>query len=173
MWHSIQTPQHRRSAPRERLPGYSVVSCDFSRSVIIVAAIWKLAVKVVVSLVLSNTLDLTDIAEFQSVFGMVFTVIIALEFKRSLLVVAHRQESIVQVRTVILIALLAIVRKLMILDLASTESSQLFALAAAILALGAVHWLVRDQDRSIEHDNPAKLRKLPRKRSGSDETRRE
>src|SRR4029078_8935042 len=82
----------------------------------------------------------------------IFTVIIALEFKRSLLVVAQRQESIVQVRTVILIALLAIIRKVIILDLASPEALQLFALAAAILALGAVYWLVRDQDRSIEHD---------------------
>ena len=90
------------------------------------------------------------------IFGAIFTVIIALEFKRSLLVVAQRQESIVQVRTVILIALLAIVRKVIILDLASTEALQLFALAAAILALGAVYWLVRDQDRSIEHDRPCK-----------------
>ena len=40
-----------------------------------------------------------------------------------------------QVRTVVLLALLAIVRKVMILDLASTEALQLFALAAAILAL--------------------------------------
>jgi hypothetical protein len=32
-------------------------------------------------------------------------------------------------------------------DLKATEGAQLFALAAAILALGAVHWLVRDQDR--------------------------
>ena len=78
-----------------------------------------------------------------------------------------------QVRTVILIALLAIVRKVMILDLASTEALQLFALAAAILALGAVYWLVRDQDRSIQRDEPAELRKLQRKRSGSDEPRRE
>jgi Phosphate-starvation-inducible E family len=61
-------------------------------SVIIVAAMWKLAVKVVVSLVLSNTLDLTDLAEFQSVFGMVFTVIIALEFKRTLVLVTERTE---------------------------------------------------------------------------------
>jgi uncharacterized membrane protein (DUF373 family) len=53
----------------------------------------------------------------------------------------------VQVRTVILLALLAIVRKLIILDLATTDSMQLFALAAAILALGVVYWLVRDQDR--------------------------
>jgi uncharacterized membrane protein (DUF373 family) len=66
-------------------------------------------------------------------FGAIFTVIIALEFKRSLLVVARRQESIVPVRTVILIALLAIVRKMIILDLASTEALQLFALAATIL----------------------------------------
>jgi uncharacterized membrane protein (DUF373 family) len=48
---------------------------------------------------------------------------------------------------VILIALLAIVRKLLILDLAVTDAPQLFGLAAAILALGGVHWLVRDQDR--------------------------
>ena len=73
-------------------------------SVIIVAAIWRLAVKVVVSLVLSNTLDLTDLAEFQSVFGMVFTVIIALEFKRTLVLVTERTESVVQVRAVILSA---------------------------------------------------------------------
>jgi len=73
--------------------------------------------------------------------------------------VAQRQESIVQVRTVILIALLAIVRKVIILDLASTEALQLFALAAAILALGAVYWLIRDQDRSIEHDRSAQHRK--------------
>ena len=52
-----------------------------------------------------------------------------------------------QVRAVILIAMLAIVRKLIILDIDTTAASQLLALAAAILSLGAVYWLVRDQDR--------------------------
>jgi len=84
------------------------------------------------------------------VFGMIFTVIIALEFKRSLLVVAERRKSIVQVRTVILLAMIAIVRKLIILDVAHTDALQLFALAAAILALGGVYWLVREQDRREE-----------------------
>ena len=116
-------------------------------SVIIVSAIWKLAIKVLYSLVLSDTFDLTDLAAFQSVFGMVFTVIIALEFKRSLFVIAERERGIVQVRTVVLIALLAIVRKLMIIDLTAIDAQHLFALAAAILALGGVYWLVRDQDR--------------------------
>src|SRR6185295_6874586 len=62
-------------------------------------------------------------------------------------VVAERQHSVVQVRTVILIAMLAIVRKLLILDV-GRGAEELFALAAAIIALGAVYWLVRDQDRS-------------------------
>jgi|SRR6202045_1929695 uncharacterized membrane protein (DUF373 family) len=115
-------------------------------SLIIVSAIWKLALKVVFSLILSDSFDLTDLAAFQSVFGMIFTVIIALEFKRTLLVVNDRTKSVVQVRAVILIALLAIVRKLIILDISPGDAPQLLALAAATLALGGVYWLVRDQD---------------------------
>jgi uncharacterized membrane protein (DUF373 family) len=116
-------------------------------SVIIVSAIWKLAIKILYSLVLSDTFDLTDLAAFQSVFGMVFTVIIALEFKRTLVLVSERTESVVQVRAVILIALLAIVRKLIILDISPGDAPQLLALAVATLSLGGVYWLVRDQDR--------------------------
>jgi uncharacterized membrane protein (DUF373 family) len=116
-------------------------------SVIIVSAIWKLAIKILYSLVLSDTFDLTDLAAFQSVFGMVFTVIIALEFKRTLVLVTERTESVVQVRAVVLIALLAIVRKLIILDISPGDAPQLLALAVATLSLGGVYWLVRDQDR--------------------------
>lgn len=121
-------------------------------AIVVVFAVWNLGLKIFHAVLAPQGFDPTDYSVFQAIFGAIFTVIIALEFKRSLLVVAQRQESIVQVRTVILIALLAIVRKLIILDLASTEALQLFALAAAILALGAVYWLVRDQDRNIEHD---------------------
>ena len=115
-------------------------------AVVIALAIWNLALKILFS-VFSSSFDPTDYTVFQSVFGMIFTVIIALEFKRSLLVVAERRDSVVQVRAVVLIALLAVVRKLIILDLKSTEALQLLALAAAILALGGVYWLIRDQDR--------------------------
>jgi uncharacterized membrane protein (DUF373 family) len=116
-------------------------------SIVVALAVWNLTLKILLSIVASRGFDPFDYAVFQALFGMIFTVIIALEFKRSLLVVAERRQSIVQVRTVILLALLAIVRKLIILDLATTEAMQLFALAAAILALGVVYWLVRDQDR--------------------------
>jgi len=128
-------------------------------AIVIVFAVWNLGPKIFHAVLSPQNFDPTDYSVFQAIFGAIFTVIIALEFKRSLLVVAQRQESIVQVRTVILIALLAIIRKVIILDLASTEALQLFALAAAILALGAVYWLVRDQDRSNEHDQSAQHRK--------------
>jgi uncharacterized membrane protein (DUF373 family) len=116
-------------------------------AVVIAIAVWNLTLKVLFGLVLADGFDPTDPVVFQTVFGMIFTVIIALEFKRSLLVAAERRKSIVQVRTVILLAMIAIVRKLIILDIAHTDALQLFALAAAILALGGVYWLVREQDR--------------------------
>jgi uncharacterized membrane protein (DUF373 family) len=109
-------------------------------AVIVALAIWNLALKIVIS-IFDSSFDPTDYRVFQAIFGMIFTVIIALEFKRSLLVLAERRKSIVQVRTVILIALLAVVRKLIILD-PSAEPLFLFALAATTLALGASYWLV-------------------------------
>ena len=116
-------------------------------AVIVALAVWNLVLKVLLSVFSAGGLDPTDYAVFQALFGMIFTVIIALEFKRSLLVVAERRHGIVQVRTVLLIALLAIVRKLIIIDLSAADAGEVLALAAAILALGAVYWLVRDQDR--------------------------
>jgi uncharacterized membrane protein (DUF373 family) len=115
-------------------------------ALIVALAVWNLVLKILAGIIASRDFDPTDNAVFQALFGMIFTVIIALEFKRSLLVVAKRRDSVVQVRTVVLIALLAIVRKLLILDMSVTDALHLFALAAAILALGCVYWLVRDQD---------------------------
>jgi uncharacterized membrane protein (DUF373 family) len=115
-------------------------------AVVVVASLWSLLREVVIRLVL-GAFDTLDYATFQVVFGMIFTVVIALEFKRSLLIVARRTFGVLQVRTIVLIGVLAIVRKLIILDLVEANSAQLAALAGAALALGVVFWLVRDQDR--------------------------
>jgi hypothetical protein len=96
----------------------------------------------------ASTFDPTNVEVFQAVFGMILMMTIALEFKRSLLVVAERSHSVVQVR----------------LDVGR---------AAAILALGAVYWLVRDQDRQEAFDRlprsdarPVRARP-PHQRSGT------
>lgn len=118
---------------------------------VILLALYNVVLKVATEIIPSGRFDLTDHAVFQTVFGMFFTVIIALEFKKSLLVLAERRDSIVQARTVVLIALLAALRKLIILEPATTDAVYLFGLAAVILALGAVFWLVRDQDKREAH----------------------
>ena len=116
-------------------------------TIVVALAVWNLVLKLVAGVVLSSGFDPTDYSVFQALFGTILTVIIALEFNRSLLVVAERRHGVVQVRTVVLIALLAIVRKLMVIDLSAANANQLFALSAAILVLGCVFWLVREQDR--------------------------
>jgi uncharacterized membrane protein (DUF373 family) len=127
--------------------------------IVVVAAVWNLTLKILFGFVFSGNFDPTDYSTFQAVFGMIFTVIIALEFKKSLLVVAERKDSVVQIQTVVVIALLAICRKIIILDLAETDAWHILSLAAAILALGTVYWLIRDRDQaaraSIDGDHTA------------------
>lgn len=113
-------------------------------AVIIVIALWDLA-KEVVLLMMYDLLDPLDHQVFQVVFGQILTVLIALEFKHSILRVVAAGKSIIQVRTVLLIALLALARKLIILDLKQYSPGTLLALAALLLALGVTYWLVRDR----------------------------
>jgi uncharacterized membrane protein (DUF373 family) len=116
-------------------------------AVIVAAAVWSLSLQILFGLVLSGSFDPSDYRLFQAVFGMIFTVIIALEFKKSLLVMAERRDTVVQIRSVVMIALLAICRKVIILDMNETDAGHILAFAAAILALGVVYWLVRDSDQ--------------------------
>ena len=96
---------------------------------------------------LLNPFAPVDAASFQSIFGTIMTVLIALEFNHAIMSILHRKESIVQLKTVILIALLAMARKFIIIDFTGLEPLAVLALAFAVLALGLVYWLVREQDR--------------------------
>src|SRR5258705_8528084 len=109
-------------------------------AIIIVLALWNLTLKLLLSILATN-FDPTDYEVFQTVFGMIFTVIIALEFKRSLLVVAERRDSVVQVRSVILIALLAGVRKIYLLHFSGADGFPLLAPPPAPPSPGAVSLL--------------------------------
>jgi uncharacterized membrane protein (DUF373 family) len=96
---------------------------------------------------------------------MVMTLLIAMEFKHSIVRIMLRRDHIVQVKTVILVALLAIARKFIILD-PITQPAQIAALAVALLALGSVYWLMRQRDDPI--DIAAVARQRDPTRSGND-----
>jgi uncharacterized membrane protein (DUF373 family) len=120
-------------------------------ALIVAIATWQLLLHTL-QLVGSHLVNPADPQVFQSLFGMVLTVLIALEFKHTLLVVRHHRRAIVQVRAVVLIALLALVRRFIILDLYQATPSVMIALAGAAVALGIVFWLVGNHERSQEDD---------------------
>src|ERR1700727_3169552 len=110
-------------------------------AIIIALATWQLLLHTI-RLVESHVVDPAGSQVFQSLFGMVLTVLIALEFKHTLLVVKHHRRAIVEEVAVGLIASPALVRSFIILDLYQTIPSVLAALAGSALALGVVLWLV-------------------------------
>ncbi|NAZ38390.1 phosphate-starvation-inducible PsiE family protein [Rubellimicrobium sp. CFH 75288] len=110
--------------------------------VVIPAAIWNLFLRVLFDLVLDGSLDPTD----HSVFRAVFAAIIALEFKRLIIVSGETHATVFHVRTVVLVALLALLRQFIILDLAKTGAATIAALALVTLALGGIYWIIRQQD---------------------------
>ena len=114
-------------------------------AVVVVISLFQL-IRAVVVLLAGGPLILLDHAAFQNLFGMILTLLIAMEFKHSIIRVALRRDSIIQVKTVVLIALIALSRKFVILDTATTEAAQIAALAVALLALGGVYWLLRERD---------------------------
>ena len=120
---------------------------------IILVALYRLASEVIVGLLL-GVLDPLDHRIFQSVFGEIMTLLIALEFNHTLQYVVKREQSIIQTKVVLLIALLAVARKFIILDLGAVSGEQLLGLAAITLVLGVVYWLMRERDdraASIPH----------------------
>ena len=115
-------------------------------AIIIVVALVELS-KEVLKTVVAGTMNPLDHRLFQTLFGQILTLLIALEFKHSILKVVARKESIIQVRTVLLIGMLAISRKFMIVDLDQVQNTNtIFALAAAVVALAIAYWLIRKRD---------------------------
>jgi uncharacterized membrane protein (DUF373 family) len=114
-------------------------------SVIIVVALYRLIAGVVDSILL-RALNPLDHVVFQQVFGAIMTLLIALEFNHTLRYIGASARGIIQARIVILIALLALARKIIVADLFEIGPAALLGLAALSLSLGVTYWLVRDKD---------------------------
>jgi uncharacterized membrane protein (DUF373 family) len=128
----------------ERFEQVVALVLDAVIAIIIVVALVQL-IRVVVVLLITESLNPLQHETFQLIFGMIMTLLIALEFKHSIIKVALRRDSIIQVKTVILIALIALSRKFVILDV-ETSPAKIAALAFALLTLGLVYWLMREHD---------------------------
>jgi uncharacterized membrane protein (DUF373 family) len=80
---------------------------------------------------------------------MIMLVLISLEFNHSLIGVLERRETVVHLRTVVMIALLAVLRKFIVMPVEEVAAPKLLGLSAAVLSLGAVLWSLREQGPSL------------------------
>jgi uncharacterized membrane protein (DUF373 family) len=80
---------------------------------------------------------------FKNIFGATLTVLIGIELNHTVLSVLQRKESIVQLRTVVLIAIIAMARKVIVIDITELEPLVVTAFAFTFLVLGCVYWILR------------------------------
>jgi uncharacterized membrane protein (DUF373 family) len=100
-----------------------------------------------VDLVIVLTQELTSppIGRFSisllKIFGLFLNILIALEITQN--ITSYLSNHVIQIEMVITTSLIAIARKIIILDFEKISDSELFALSAAIFALSICYWLVR------------------------------
>jgi uncharacterized membrane protein (DUF373 family) len=76
-----------------------------------------------------------------NLFGLFLNVLIALELLEN--IGGYLQKNVTQVELVIVTAMIAIARKIIILDFEKISSEELVALALSMLALAASYWVIR------------------------------
>jgi uncharacterized membrane protein (DUF373 family) len=122
----------------------------FLLTVIIAAIIAIALVRLIVTVIDTLVLDALNPLEhtvFQFVFGEILTLLIALEFNHTLQYVVSGQRGIVHARVVIVIALLALARKIIVTDLTAPSPGWLLGLGGLVVALGVAYWLLSPRSR--------------------------
>jgi len=103
--------------------------------------IWSVidVIYVFYQLLMEPPLFLLDVSDIFQMFGAFMVVLIAIEIFINIRL--YLGTSVLPVQLVIATALMAIARKVIVLDLAETSSIYVFAIAAVVLALGVTYWL--------------------------------
>jgi uncharacterized membrane protein (DUF373 family) len=127
----------------QRFETFVAYLLTFIIGAVILVALGRLVASVVDTLVL-QTLNPLEHTVFQEVFGKIMTLLIALEFNHTLRYTISGERGIIQARTVILIALLALARKIIVVELHEMSPEAIGALGLLALSLGVSYWLIRE-----------------------------
>ena len=86
-----------------------------------------------------------EIEEFLRIFGFVFMVLIGFELLESITI--YFKENVIHAEVVILIAVIAVSRKMILLDMEKYEADSLMALSLIMLSLGASYYFIKRSNK--------------------------
>lgn len=89
---------------------------------------------------------LLGISDIFAIFGAFLVVLIAIEIFVNISL--YLRDDVIHVKLVVATALMAIARKVIVLDFNTVEPAYVYATAATVLALGITYWLVSKQART-------------------------
>lgn len=92
---------------------------------------------------------LIDHNAFIHVFAAFMTVLIALEFNHTVMADITTKSPIVKVRAVLLVALLALSRKVVLVDFKEVDYTSMIGLAVLIVAVAGAYWFLRPDDLAV------------------------
>ena len=84
------------------------------------------------------------VSDILLLFGAILVVLIAIEIFFN--ITLYLREDVIHVRLVVATALMAIARKVIVLDYKELGPHYIYATGAVVLALGITYWLLREKD---------------------------
>ncbi|PHS25107.1 MAG: hypothetical protein COA83_06430 [Methylophaga sp.] len=120
---------------------------------------------------MSHPAYILTISDMLATFGAFMAVLIAIEIFINITI--YLRDDVIHVKIVMATALMAIARKVIILDLEQTEPAYLYGIASVVIAISIGYWLVAKLPRfdlleltpSILEDDKSKVQKEDKNRS--------
>lgn len=110
--------------------------------IVILASLWNLGLFLFLELLTTPPDNFGK--DLFKVFGLFLNVLIALEILEN--ITAYLKKHVIQVELVIVTSIIAVARKIIILDLEKIEGIQIIGLAIAVFSLSISYWIIRSQN---------------------------
>lgn len=145
MWRKVSrqllkiTSDHSFLNSLEAIEGVVSKVLSIAMVIVILVSIWHLGTFLLQTLFAPNDESYTN--TLFKIFGLFLNVLIALEILEN--ITAYLKKHVIQVELVIVTSLIAVARKIIILDLEKTAGIELIGLAVAIFSLAVSYLIIK------------------------------
>jgi len=116
----------------------------------------ELAVVIAEEMLNPPRLILLNVKELLTIFGFFLMILIGLEFIQTIKI--YLMEDTLRIEVLFLVAIIAIIRKVIMLDVMSSDPMTLIGIAAVFVALSSGYWVVKKvMDRKNKKSEPRDL----------------